>query len=478
MSFLIDASSAARVKTIGSVIEGQAEAQAEADRLGKAVVREMEHRLRAEDTAILLPGAHQSQETCQFKNAVVALHPTAPSTPSIFSETWGHGISAVPIASNKLERFFSLSPEEQARLLDQLAESIPNVACDFDASIGPPLVQEEQRDKEPWSAGFDSSSCCLGLYKSEEEADVCCETAPGTRRCNNEYFLVCKAGAGRTETELDEQIALLIQDGGSTEEIFGPESRIDSDMRWTVSVGRRNRGRLLYQLACTLFVEDAVDTMVDSRAHPSSAATQLVMPQYDCCSTSIRKVKNEANATWVLYANAIDTETSQGVITCSNVASGFWVMREDTVRTGRRGWGPSCRVKNEAYNALPFGSMRISTKYNLLSHANSQKPLGRHADDEWLRSHFYWKRPVKCVQGWGMSKETALRVTSMLPVQLWGTHASSTWFRSSRVELGVDGMLFVAMRPSFVVLAGTEPDKLRGLAESIAAQTRAGHGSS
>ena len=83
-------------------------------------------------------------------------------------------------------------------MLAKLAASIPSEMADPSLQVGPALDGDElERDIEgsEWSAGFDSTSACVGIFAAQNSKapDV------GVHGCNrvfHQYFLVCKAGGG------------------------------------------------------------------------------------------------------------------------------------------------------------------------------------------------------------------------------------------------------------------------------------------
>ena len=75
-------------------------------------------------------------------------------------------------------------------------DAIPSEMEGSDVQVGPELDGDEQdRDRAPWIAGFDSPGCCVGLYSAQQSRAPEAHMA-GMHRIHSAYFLVCKAGAG------------------------------------------------------------------------------------------------------------------------------------------------------------------------------------------------------------------------------------------------------------------------------------------
>lgn len=87
-------------------------------------------------------------------------------------------------------------PRKRATALQRLVEAIPSEMEGAEVQVGPELDGDEQdRDTKPWTAGFDSPGCCVGLYSAQQsrapDANI-----TGMHRSHSAYFLVCKAGGG------------------------------------------------------------------------------------------------------------------------------------------------------------------------------------------------------------------------------------------------------------------------------------------
>lgn len=432
--------------------------------------------LRAGDKAFLLPAAHQSSESTSLKNVVIAMSVSnTEGAPRVFSDSWGHGISAVPVASEAVAQFFSLSASERASRIQALADSLPNAPCDDDL-VGTVLQREEAgHDAEEWQAGLDSVSSCLGLYARERARNASNVPSLGTARPHTEYFLVCKAGAGRAAEDLDTIVQNGVEHGRSPSSIFGEDSGFDEQMRWVAAAGRRNRGRLLYSLACALGCDQgpwAVDTMLDSSTHPDFPAARLVVTNTDVCSTSLRRGVNDAGEdVFVFFANAIDTSTARSgnIISCNSPGLGFVVLERRADDAGETS-GLMPPINNPACNALPFGTLRVANRTNVIVRGTTDPQMtmtAPHPDEEWMRSHFFWKRSAHRVRSERISQKTAEAASDVLPVQLWGTHAPETWTRDSASCLGTNAFAVASLWPVACVVSGTEPTKLNVLATQM-----------
>ena len=154
--------------------------------------------LRSGEQAILLPQSEMCSETGHFKNVVFRLAGDVPHVPArIFSPSWFSGVSLVQIKEADAEKILQNSEMRKAAL-ERLKLAIPSEMQDSSLQVGPALDGDEHdRDGKngEWREGFDSSSCCVGIYCAEHScAPVVGET--GMNRMHKSYYLVAKAGPG------------------------------------------------------------------------------------------------------------------------------------------------------------------------------------------------------------------------------------------------------------------------------------------
>ena len=148
---------------------------------------ELQSTLRVCDEAVVLPAASRSAESGAFKNVVFRLSGTDTALdPDVFSPAWFAGVSAVVVPTDAAEHLLR-EPSRRAAALQKLKDKIPSEMADSDLQVGPLLDgDEDDRDKEGWVAGFDSGSCCVGLYSARQsrapESGLCLlYTSPSPR---------------------------------------------------------------------------------------------------------------------------------------------------------------------------------------------------------------------------------------------------------------------------------------------------------
>lgn len=437
----------------------------------------LERVLDPTDDIVVLPGASFCEASQSFKNVVVQLDGNRKSLPSgLFGTDWMHGISAVRVPREQAEALLS-SPEERARLLQLLVDAIPNELRDHALEVGPALdVDNRGRDLQSWTAGFDSHSCCCGLYSAEEvHAPLGCQA--GTERVHTAYYLVAKAGAGMAAQEFASRFNDTIKSGASLDEVFSiGEEELESAQSPTGAqgaltarsllrlrdAGTRNRARIIGIAAATLGLSSALQDVPD-HANSDAEATRRPVLLLDAVANSLLRVdassagySHDSVGKWRYCAGAIDCISSRGAAVSSNVADGLVAfMSPDGAY--------DTRVRNRAFDALPLGSRRrMSTTDAMrqIADAYRQKLNGAasqskdalfessvHPDAAWLHSRFGWS-------GKGVPA-TGLRPCPFEPTPLWGTHCGIEWLVYAR-ELGVLAYRAVHLRPQLVALAGVE----------------------
>lgn len=431
--------------------------------------------LRVGDEAIMLPGASRSVSSLSFKNVVMTLGGDAPNAPfRAFSSDWNHGVSIVRVPTEAAERVLA-SVERRQDALRALVRAIPNELAG-EGDVGPGLDSVEARDVagDAWTAGFDGSSCCCGLYSATEFRPTAGGSA-GMTRAHKSYFLLAKAGAGRAAQQFHQRLGGLAASGQSLDTIFSGTGRALSDahIQRVAAGGRRNRGRLILTAAEVLGLSPDVDSVPD-HACCAEALRPTAILMTDSVSNTIERVSNSTatdGAMWRYYAGATATTASQGAASCSSVMEGFVLFLAPDVSSG--GAGTALRVRNVCHGAIPFGSRRVAPARDVLTiavAAHRKAALAgtaggtavAHPDGEWVQSRFGWKtatprraRPTEK----GQDGKT-VNVADVEPPQLWGSHApmeASTW----TLQLGMSGFRAVVLNPEIVALAGAEPSMLR-----------------
>lgn len=439
--------------------------------------------LRRDDEAYLLPGAHQSSESLTYKNVVFRLDGEAPRVPvQVMSTEWGHGISAVRISAAAAEAILR-TPDTRRHALERLVQAIPNELVDRRINIGPSLAcrdDGDDKDIEPWTAGFDSSSCCCGLYSASERRDP--DNCPvGTCRVHRVYYLIVKAGAGRAAQEFASRLSVASRAGHSLDATFAAGGAMGREATGRMmAAGRRNRGRLIVNASIALGVDSDVTSVCDSSNHTDDYGRTAILLVDSHTNSLHPEVQTGVSfqpsgapigmRRWVYHAGSYDATTSQGAATCSSVADGFIVF---TTPSGEH----TITVRNAAENSIPFGSKRVARTQDVVAAAAEQlaesgrEPHLVHRDGQWINSRFGWKRAVSAPST-AVDGIDPLQIVSQLPpAHLWGTHSPVDWLSYSR-ELSMDGFSAIRLDPEIVCLAGTETMKLRAASRVVSQRMR------
>lgn len=424
--------------------------------------------LRVGDEAIMLPGASRSGASLSFKNIVMTLDGGAANAPfRAFSSDWGHGVSIVRVPTNAAEAILS-TPDRRASALQALVLAIPNELTGGD-DVGPSLASIDARDidGDAWSAGFDGSGCCCGLYSATELRAV--EGAPlGMTRAHKSYFLLAKAGAGKAAQEFHQKLGGLASSGMSIDAIFsGDNDRVLSDghIQRVNAAGRRNRGRLILAAANVLGLAPDVDSVPDHACCPEDVRPTAIL-MTDSVTNTIERTSSNASgegATWRYYAGSVATSISQGAASSSSVMEGVVLFLTPGERVGG---GKALRVRNVCHGAIPFGSRRVASAQDVLTVAvtahRAASASGRvpHPDGTWVKNRFGWQLPTLRRQRSQGEEGSTIDAAKVEPPQLWGSHApieTSTW----TLQLGMSSFRAITLSPEIVTLAGAEPSVLR-----------------
>jgi len=371
----------------------------------------------------------------------------------IFSPNWFAGVSAVSVPSGHAELLMRDATKRKAAL-KKLSACIPSEMADSDVQVGPKLDgDEDDRDTEGWIAGFDSPTCCVGLYSARQsrapEAGM-----TGMNRAHNAYYLVCKAGGGVAAQTFHSRLTSAIKAGRSLDAALesgnqpGPQA-----LRRVTLAAQRNRVRILAMAADALGFIGQIDTISDNAAS-ASAPHRGVIPTIDVTYNSLRKVDNHGRAMWQYSAGCVDSGISQGLMSSSNLAEGFiaFTSSEDAFRL---------TLRNEANDCLPFVTPRIKTTRSLSTEAGSahesamKSRVRAHPDHEFVSERFIWK---------SKDLDTSLVIE---PPSLWGSHQSEAYLASWARELGVAQYKVIRMAPEAVCIAAMEPSKLRAVVRKL-----------
>ena len=414
--------------------------------------------LRVCDEVTVLPQAHRSEETGAFKNVVMRLNGQEEElNPDSFSPGWFNGVSMVQVAREIAEPLLS-DAEKKKEALDKLVEAIPSELADSQLTVGPQLsCDKHDRDTESWTPGFDSPSCCVGLYSARmsraPEAGL-----TGMNRAHLAYFLVCKAGGGVAAQTFASRLQTSLRKGLSLDQALesgdepGPQA-----LRRVSLAARRNRQRLLLIAAQALGLDASLDTIGDNAA-AEEAIHRVVIPTLDVTYNSIRKEEGSSatKSTWLYASGCVDSTVSQGLMTSSNVAEGFVAFTDvnDSFKIN---------LRNEAQNCLPFSTVRFETNRNIaieIAEAHKKaiaKDMKAHPDHEWVTSRFGWKS--KDVGKIGSAK--------IEPPNLWGSHHCESFLSTWAREIGISQLKSVRLSPEIVCVSGMEQAKLRAAVKHV-----------
>ena len=404
--------------------------------------------LRVCDESIVLPSATRSRESGSFKNVVFRLSGSdAELNTEVFSPQWFSGVSLVVVPTDAAEALLR-DHAKRKTCLEKLKENVKSEMTDSSIQVGPELDGDESdRDKAGWVCGFDSPSCCVGLFSARQsrapEAGV-----TGMNRAHSAYYLVCKSGGGIAAQTFHSRLCTSLKAGKTLDECFAPGGSPGSQALRRVSLsGQRNRTRVL-EVAAKALGFFALDTISDNAASPS-APHRGCIPNIDVSYNCLRKVEGLPRSTWQYSAGCIDTVVSQGLVTSSNIAEGFIAFTSSTDEF-------RINLRNEAYNTLPFVTPRIKTTKEIAeaaakAHKTALTKGEAHPDASFIRERFTWKSKT-------LNPPSDVDIE---PPSFWGSHSSETFLSSWARELGVATFKAVRMAPEVVVVSAMEPAKLR-----------------
>ena len=406
------------------------------------------HCLRVCDESVVLPSASRSRESGSFKNVVFRFSGSDTGLDTdVFSPNWFGGVSVVAVPTDVAETLLR-DQAKRKTALQKLQNTIKSEMTDSSIEVGPGLdADESDRDKAGWTCGFDSPSCCVGLFSARQSR------APeagqsGMNRAHSAYYLVCKSGGGLAAQTFHSRLCTSIKAGKTLDESLCPGGSPGSQALRRVSfAAQRNRTRIL-EMAAKAMSFHTLDTISDNAASPS-APHRGCIPNIDVTYNSLRRVDGVARSTWQYSAGCIDTVISQGLITSSNIAEGFvaFTSSNDEFRVN---------LRNEAYNSLPFATPRIKTTKEIAeisakAHKSAMEKGVAHSDHDFIKDHFTWK-----------SKQfDSGSSVDIEPPCFWGSHESESFLSSWARELGIATLKQVRLAPEIVVVSPMEPAKLR-----------------
>lgn len=423
------------------------------DHCDVALRNSLQNQLRVFDECVVLPQAFKSSESGAFKNVVMNLNGQEPSlNPDVFSPNWFAGVSGLRVPSEQAEALMK-DPVKRAKALKALAKAIPSEMGD-DGEVGPLLdCTADDRDTEKWVCGFDSPSCCVGLYSTQHSKSPD-PNRYGISRSHNVYFLICKAGGGLAAQTFHSRLSASLKKGMSLDECFAEGNVPGAQALRRVSMAaQRNRQRILCLAAEALGL--TIDTLNDT-ACAEHTAYRVAVCDLNVVTNSLQKVNVHSNfPSYHYFSGCIDSHASQCVLTSSNVGEGFLIFADHHGNF-------KVNVRNSALGAIPFVSTRIYSNKDIVLRVAEElkqlhmddKPLqSTHPDTAWITERFAWK-----------SRDFGL---DMEPPPLMGTHSSehfaSVWCR----ELGLSACRPIRVSPEIVCLSATEPAKLRAAARHV-----------
>ena len=406
--------------------------------------------LRAEDEGLLLPQAFQSVDSGAFKNCVFRLSGDTPGVnPSIFSFDWFSGVSLVQLSEGDVKHVENLLENGgAAAALKDLVNRIPSDVADANVQVGPALECDElERDVEgaQWQCGFDSPASFVGIFAAQNSRPPDAG-ARGVNRVHNEYFLVCKAGAGIAASTFHSRLlAALSTPGATLDSVLGEGGTVGAaSLRRLASAGARNRQRILAEAATALKLH-GIQTVGDQA---SRNRYRCAVSDVDVSVNTIRKMDDVARSTWQV-TNAIDGTISKGLVSMSNASDGMLLFLNPS------GEKRIILRQNESWSAVPFATARINSSREMVDIV--AKANGVSVDDAWVRRRFGWK-----------NRSFATSQKDVPPFAFFGSHETESYSKSFTRELGLANFNVVRLRPGVVAVAGVDGGKLRALVSRIA----------
>ena len=412
--------------------------------------------LRPCDECVILPSAEISDETGRFRNMVFTLDGEAPHAPTgVMSDDWYVGVSGVKLGPEDRDHILRVldSGEKRHDIACRLRDGIVSENAESKVTVGPRLeCDEHDRDVgAQWTAGFDHSSCCVGVYTCEHPrvAEV---GQVGTRRCHTDVYLVCKAGGGQASSSFHSKLVASLKRGRTLQQALeggsepGPQA-----LRRVASAGSRNRSAILAQAAEILGCSH-VDTIGDQSSGGSIRGASVA---FDVCANVLTREEHitaSGERTKYVYTTCVSSRASNGLCSVSNVADGFLLFADPVTAKCSE-----LRVDNDASNCIPFTTKRVSRSINLAECETARICKGeRLVDEEFIRRTFVWKN--RRIDG---------PCDQVTPFSLLGSHDSEGWLNEFGRELGVGAMTSLWLRPALVCVAGENASRVRGICRSV-----------
>jgi len=403
----------------------------------------------------------------------------------LFSRDWAHGTSVIRLPDGAIEGFVH-DPAARNLALEKMRTSIASELKDLTVTIGPSIKAASNVDLEDdanWTCGFDSDSCCAGIYAALEDRPPLSKRRsmmPGMTRAHPAHYMVVKCGAGRSAEEFHSHLQDKLRTGmGLTESLESISTEMTgspdpmSVLKRLASVGRRNRSRIMMILARALGIEATIDSMLDLAAGPHGSQQAAIL-QTDTVTNMLELAPSDPSH-WLYFGGSVAPCHSQGIALCSNVADGFVLLEE--AKGGASQQRVQTLVRNQFYGSLPYGSEMISSPEEALAIASQDHAVvattdaAAHPDSAWVRRHFAWQSPAPRTTTAQANSAYDNLVTELEPPVLWGTHAPlklTTWAR----QLECDDLSPLRLRPELVLLAGGEPASIRSAVKSILADQK------
>lgn len=415
----------------------------------------LQNSLRVYDECVALPQAHKSVESGAFKNIVLNLNGAEKElNPDVFSINWFAGVSGIEIPVSQAEEILN-DPVKKKSALKALAAAIPSEMAEKVVCIGPELeCTKDDRDLQDWVCGFDSPGCCVGLYSASHSKSPD-STRCGISRPHNTYFLICKAGGGLAAQTFHSRLSASLKKGTTLDQALSEGGSPGAQSLRRVSMAsQRNRGRILCLAAEALGFQN-IDTIGDMGCCEQKAC-RVAVTNLNITTNSIQKNhQNGASVSYQYFAGAVDSQASQGILSCSNAAEGFllFVDQEGNYKIS---------TKNSACNAIPFCSVRIESNKDIVIKTAEDFKARRdknsnikntHPDHKWIKERFAWNG-----RDFGVDIE---------PPPLLGTYTSETFSSVWSRELGLSRTRAIRLEPQLVCVAATETAKLRAAARHI-----------
>ena len=421
-----------------------------------ALRNSMLRHLTSFDEAVLLPQATQSADSSAFKNVTFRLCATQTVDPNLFPHDLFTGMSIVRISDAQDIKMLSdalADPSHRATLLKSLVNSTPSEMADENTTIGPLLdCGEDERDieteevKDHWTAGFDSTSCFVGIFSAQNSRPPDVGTT-GQSRVHDEFFLVCKAGGGRAASTFHSRLRSELMKGKTLESCLSEEGTPGAcALRRCASAGQRNRGQIMDCASRALGLQ-ATATVGDQA---SRNRAKVVVPDVDVVVNTLRPLDNTKSRIYQLTC-CTDLSMSKGAAWLSNATEGVTLLLSSSGDT-------KVSVNNDTFASLPFATPRTSTNRNLASEVLKAHKTGiGHRDIDWIKRRFGWKN----------AEVPGASVDKIEPFCFYGSHLEETFASSFSRELGISTLKQIHLRPELVVCAGVDPGKLRGIVRAL-----------